>query len=191
MKPIEIETKRLLLRQWQPKDFPAFATLNANPNVMKYFPNILNAQQSNELARKIQADIEQRGWGFWAVEIKKTIPFIGFVGLSIPRANLPFNPCVEIGWRLDELYWGKGYATEAACAVLNVAFNKLNLAEIVAFTAQINEPSRNVMKRIGMHYNGEMFDHPDIESNNILKKHVLYRLAKQRWESALSEIIKG
>jgi NADPH:quinone reductase-like Zn-dependent oxidoreductase len=118
---IEYETERLCLRQWQAGDFNSFATLNADPKVMEYFPEPLSSQASTDMAEKIRALIQRRGWGFWAVEVKGAESFIGFCGLHIPTATLPFSPCVEIGWRLSSAHWGKGYATEAARGALNLA----------------------------------------------------------------------
>ena len=98
--PIEFETERLFMRQWRPSDRAPFAELNADPRVMEYFPAPLERDESDALADRCQALIEQRGWGFWAVELKGSAEFIGFLGLHVPIAELPFSPCVEIGWRL-------------------------------------------------------------------------------------------
>ncbi len=181
MKPIQITTPRLYLRQWQPEDRPAFAALNADPLVMRYFPGPLSPSASDELARRLQGLIQERGWGCWAVEIPGTVPFIGFVGLHVPSANLPFSPCVEIAWRLAADFWGKGYASEAADAVLRVGFEQLGLDEIVSFATATNHRSIAVMQRLGMSHTGEIFDHPEIPIDNALRPHVLYRLTKAQW----------
>ena len=111
----------------------------------------------------------------------QTGEFIGFVGLSVPRrAELPFMPCVEIGWRLAQAHWGRGYATEAARACLQVGFGPLALAEIVSFTSLINRPSRALMARIGMRDSGEDFDHPALPEGSELRRHCLYRIARGR-----------
>ena len=178
---IEFETERLRLRQWQESDFGSFAALNADPQVMEYFPEPLSSQASIEMAEKIGSLIEQRGWGFWAVEVKAAEPFIGFCGLHVPTATLPFSPCVEIGWRLSSAHWGKGYASEAARGSLNVAFQQLELSEIVSFTTVGNQRSRRVMERIGMKYSGK-FEHPSLPENSLLRPHVLYRLQREQWE---------
>jgi len=108
--PIEFQTTRLLLRQWTPADRAPFATMNADPRVMRHFPALLSRAESDAMADRCQALIEERGWGFWAVELKASGAFIGFVGLHTPSATLPFSPCVEIGWRLAADYWGQGSA---------------------------------------------------------------------------------
>ena len=104
--------------------------------------------------------------------------FIGFVGLNEPRFEAHFTPAVEIGWRLARGAWGHGYATEAARAVLAYAFDELQLDEVVSFTTVENWRSRRVMERIGMSYDpaGD-FDHPNVTDERI-RPHVLYRLAR-------------
>jgi RimJ/RimL family protein N-acetyltransferase len=169
------ETPRLLLRSWQDSDLPAFAAINADPNVMKYFPAPLSRAESDTMAERIRTSMQQQGWGFWAIAVKGGCPFIGFVGLAIPGDDLPCSPCVEIGWRLAAEHWGQGYASEAANCALEVAFKTLNLAEVVSFTAESNHPSRRVMARIGMTFNGETFEHPRLPPGHPLRKHVLYR----------------
>ncbi|NOX43531.1 MAG: GNAT family N-acetyltransferase [Gammaproteobacteria bacterium] len=182
-KIIEIDTKRLKLRQWRKDDLPIFAKLNADPVVMKYYPDVLSEKQSNEMAEKIESSIAQRGWGFWAVEKTDNKNFIGFVGLNEPTYDLPVTPCVEIGWRLAKKYWGNGYATEAAKAAMVVAFDKLNFSEIVSFTSVSNKQSRAVMERLGMINMQENFEHPLIPENSPLREHVLYKIEKQHWKA--------
>lgn len=84
---------------------------------------------------------------------------------------------VEIGWRFTRSAWGKGYATEAAKACREWAFNQLGLPQIISFTAQTNRPSRGVMERIGMVHKPERdFDHPRIPNDSPLQRHVFYQL---------------
>lgn len=173
-----IRTKRVLLREWQPEDLNQFASLNADPKVMEFFPAPLTREQSDALAQKIIRLIGQRGWGFWALEIPGVADFAGFVGLNVPEDDLIFNPCVEIGWRLAYQYWGKGYATEAARAVLEVGFVDLGLKEIVAFTAAANIRSQKVMQNLEMIRDETGFDHPAVDIGHPLRAHVLYRIAK-------------
>ncbi|MFC0225156.1 GNAT family N-acetyltransferase [Serratia aquatilis] len=173
------ETPRLLMRSWQDSDLPAFAAINADPNVMKYFPAPLSRAESDTMAERIRALMQQQGWGFWAVEVKGGSPFIGFVGLASAGDDLPCSPCVEIGWRLAAEHWGQGYASEAANCALELAFNTLQLTEVVSFTAENNHPSRRVMARIGMTFSGETFEHPRLPPGHPLRKHVLYRKRRQ------------
>lgn len=178
---IELETCRLRMRQWKRDDWPFFAALNADPVVMEYFPATLTKSESENMADKIYDLLTEHGWGFWAVEEKKSNMFIGFVGLHRPIAELPFTPCVEIGWRLARQFWGKGYATEAAHAALKVAFEVLNLKKVYSFTSACNTRSIAVMERLHMVNIVQNFEHPDIPEGHCLREHVLYRLSVDRW----------
>jgi len=181
---IELKTERLLLRQWRKSDFVDFALLNADPVVMEFFPNVLSEDESNTLANKIESLIAERGWGFWAVEHISNKVFIGFVGLHEPHYELPFNPCVEIGWRLARQYWGKGYATEAGKAALEFAFNHLKLNEVYSFAVVDNMKSIAVMERLKLKNTLSNFEHPMIPENSPLREHVLYKIDKASWDSS-------
>ena len=185
-KPI-IQTERLILRQWREEDLKPFATLNADIRVMEYFPSILSLEESDLMMKRMQAKIEKRGWGFWAVSLTADEKFIGFIGMNdVDQVSLPahFTPAVEVGWRLAYPFWGKGYATEGALACLKYGFETLSLEEIVSFTAVQNMRSRAVMERIGMHHDSkEDFDHPKLPKGHRLRKHVLYRLKALEWQT--------
>ncbi|MDF0750935.1 GNAT family N-acetyltransferase [Marinobacter sp. 71-i] len=176
-----IRTKRLVLRQWNDEDLQPFAQMCADKGVMEFFPKLLTEGESFSMGRTIRSLIAERGWGFWAVEIPGKSRFIGFVGLHIPKDNMPFSPCVEIGWRLAKDYWGMGYAAEAANESLRYAFTHLDLDEVVSFTTVRNIRSQAVMKKIGMSY-ASNFMHPDLESSDPLCEHVLYKISRSQWE---------
>lgn len=173
----ELETGRLLLRAWRPEDLGPLAALNADSRVMACFPACLDRMQSDALAERFQMALTERGWGVWAVELKETGRFVGFVGLNEVSTGLPFSPCVEILWRLAYGCWGRGYALEAARAVLDIAFGSLGLAEVVAFTASLNQRSRVLMRRLGMTEVG-FFDHPALPDGHYLREHVLFRIKR-------------
>ena len=185
-----LETKRLYLRQWQASDFAIFAEMNADPEVMRYFPKVLSAKVSDIIAKKCQQLIADKGWGLWAVSVKDDAKnsggFIGFVGLNDTHADMSFGPAVEIAWRLHKDYWGYGYATEAARAALNFAFDELALDEVVSFTAFINKRSQLVMERLGMTDMKEDFYHPMLAAEHRLAKHVLYKIARQQWQNTVA-----
>ena len=170
-----IRTSRLLLRPWRTADRAAFAALNADSRVMEYFPAVLTRDESDALADRIERHFAEYGFGLWAVEVPGVVPFAGFIGLSIPRFNAHFTPCVEVGWRLAAEHWRHGYATEGARSALAFGFHHLGLQEIVSFTVPVNGPSRRVMERIGMNHDAsDDFDHPD--APDALRRHVLYRI---------------
>ncbi|WP_323845943.1 GNAT family N-acetyltransferase [Microbulbifer magnicolonia] len=180
-KLIEPQTERLLLRQWRDCDREPFAAMNADPRVMEFFPAILDRAASDAAVDRGSAHIAEYGWGFWAAERREDGKFIGFVGLKHAPAELPFSPCVEIGWRLAVPYWGCGYAGEAATATLRVAFEQLQLAEVVSFTALQNIRSQRVMQRLGMREDPLTFEHPLVPLGSPLRRHCLYRLSASEW----------
>ncbi|MBJ6352137.1 MULTISPECIES: GNAT family N-acetyltransferase [unclassified Acinetobacter] len=176
-----IETQRLILRQWKESDVEPFITMGLDQDVMQFFPNLLTPQESVNLIQKISSLIDKNGWGFWAVELKETHQFIGFIGLHSQPEQFDFSPCVEIGWRLAKEFWKQGYATEAAKAALDYGFNVLNLDKIVSFTATINTPSQAVMERLGMH-KVKYFNHPKVPVEHVLREHVLYETYNSKLE---------
>lgn len=174
---IESATPRLLLRQWRSSDRAPFAALNADPRVMEFFPSPLTRVESDALADRCATHIAESGWGVWAVERKDTGDFVGFVGLHVPTAPLPFSPCTEAAWRLAFDHWGHGFATEAAREALRIGFEVRGLEEIVSFTVVANRRSRAVMERLGMTESG-LFEHPNVAIGSPLREHCLYRLRR-------------
>jgi ribosomal-protein-alanine N-acetyltransferase len=175
----QIQTDRLILRRWREADLAPFAVLNSNPRVCQFLPGPLTREQSDDLASRIAANFDRYGFGLWAVEVLGGEPFIGFIGLSVPRFESHFMPCVEIGWRLSSDHWGHGYATEGARAVLAFAFDVAGLREIVSFTVPDNTRSRRVMAKVGMkHDPAEDFDHPFLAEGDRLRRHVLHRISR-------------
>ena len=177
--PRELQTERLLLRRWRAEDRKPFAALNADSRVMEHFPGTQTPEESDAAISRIQAHFDQRGYGLWAVEVVGGAPFVGFVGLCVPRFEAAFTPCVEIGWRLAVEHWGRGYATEGARAALAFGFEQLGLAEIFSFTVPANVRSRRVMEKIGMtHDERDDFEHPQLPEGHRLRRHVLYRIKR-------------
>jgi RimJ/RimL family protein N-acetyltransferase len=181
----ELHTPRLLMRRWRTEDRAPFAALNADPVVMEHFPSPLTAAESDALVDLIEAGLDERGWGLWAVEVQDSHAFIGFVGLNPATFDAPFTPAVEVGWRLAREQWGQGFATEGARAAVEFAFVDLELDEIVSFTTHGNTRSRRVMERVGMRRDPtDDFDNPNVPEGNPYRPHVLYRLDRTAWAQA-------
>ncbi len=173
----EHRTERLLLRRWRAEDREPFAAMNADPRVMEFFPALLSRVESDARVEAIERHWREHGFGLWAVEVPGVAAFVGFVGLSMPRFEAAFTPCVEVAWRLAAEFWGRGYATEAARAAVEFGFGRLGLKEIVSFTVPANVRSRRVMEKLGMtHEAEEDFEHPLLVVGHPLRRHVLYRL---------------
>jgi RimJ/RimL family protein N-acetyltransferase len=179
---IEFTTARLNLRRWRESDRAPFAAMNADPEVMRYFPALWPPAMSNKVVDNWLSQFDAQGWSNWAVEITGTSEFIGFIGLSVPRRQLPFSPCVEIGWRLAPSYWHRGFATEGGRGALSIGFNRLGLSEIVSFTSITNRPSRAVMERIGMQNANMDFEHPGVPEGHPLRPHCLYKISRAEWK---------
>lgn len=182
---VELKTGRLLLRQWREEDLEPFFAISSDPVAMEYYPAQLSRAESDALACRFQSLIADRGWGFWVVELLEERRFIGFVGLHEPTYELPVTPCVEIGWCLARAYWHQGYATEAATASLDFAFNELGLDVVYSFTSVGNHRSWAVMERLGMVNSGNNFEHPILPEGHPLREHCLYKITGDRWRSGL------
>ena len=176
----KLETTRIVLRQWRSEDYAEFASMNADPDVMRYFPSLLSRKESDALTKKLDNLVAQKGWGFWVAQRKSDNAFIGLVGLN-QADDLPVASCVEVGWRLAKAYWGKGYATEAATAALVFAFSILEKDQVAAFTTIENSRSRKVMSKLGMENRNENFFHPRISENSGLREHVYYEISRERF----------
>ena len=175
----DLQTSRLVLRQWREADLEPFAALNADPEVMFHFPSPLTRAQSDALAERERIRISENGWGLWAAERVSDGAFLGFIGLAEHRFDAHFTPAVEVGWRLAREYWGNGYATEGGRAAITFAFEELALDEIVSFTTVGNTRSVAVMDRLGMtHDAADDFEHPLLPHDDPLRPHVLYRLRR-------------
>jgi len=180
-----LTTARLILRPWRNIDLAPFAALNADPRVMEFFPKVLDRSESDAMAGRIIEHFAQHGFGLWAVEAQGVADFIGFVGLSVPRFEAHFTPCVEIGWRLACDHWGHGFATEAARAALDFGFDRLQLPEVVSMTVPANRHSWRVMEHLGMTRSpADDFDHPLLAEGHPLRRHVLYRMTRSAWIAA-------
>ncbi|WP_052466229.1 GNAT family N-acetyltransferase [Mobilicoccus massiliensis] len=164
-------TARLILRQWRPSDLEPFAQLNADPEVMRFFPAPLSREESDALAERIRLRIEEAGVGLFALELRESGEFLGFTGLNPMPEWSPGSGFLEIGWRLRREAWGRGYATEAALECLRFA-GEHGVPEVWSLTARLNIPSIAVMRRIGLEYVAAL-DHPDVDGP--LKPHVFYR----------------
>lgn len=182
----QLESARLVLRQWRDDDLGEFAAMSSDPQVMRYFPAPLTRLEAAALIGRIRGHFNEYGFGLWALERKDSGAFIGMTGLAQVNFDAHFTPAVEIVWRLARRHWGQGYASEAAWTCLRCAFAQLRLEQVVSFTAQSNLPSQKVMEAIGMLPDpAGNFDHPRLPKGHPLRPHVLYRIDRAHWEQTL------
>ena len=172
-----LETERLRLVDFTAGHLGDFAAMNADPDVMAFFPARLSREKSAVMLHRLIAHREQHGFSLFALHLKSDHRFVGFSGLLRVDFEAHFTPAVEIGWRLPKFAWGQGLGPEAARACLAHGFGKIGLTDIVSFTAAINQRSIRVMEKIGMqHDTADDFDHPNLAADDPLCHHVLYRL---------------
>lgn len=177
-----LETERLILRRLRPDDVEAFAAMNADPEVMRYFPGCLDRTETEALVERMDAHFDRHGFGWWVVEVPDVTSFVGFVGLMRPAFHAHFTPCVEVGWRFVRHAWGQGYATEAGRASVDFAFDHLSIDEVVSMAVADNRRSTRVMERLGMSRRPQDdFGHPKLPFEHPLRRHVLYRVSRRRW----------
>jgi RimJ/RimL family protein N-acetyltransferase len=172
-----IQTSRLIMRRWQDSDREPFADLNGDPETMQYFAATIDRAASDAFVDVMESRFDEQGYGLWALEVAGTGDFIGFTGLNPMPAGVPGAGGMEVGWRLARPAWHHGYATEAARAALDVAFNGAGLPEIWSMTAVLNEPSQAVMRRLGL-TQADYFEHPNVPVGHRIRPHVVYHLAR-------------
>jgi RimJ/RimL family protein N-acetyltransferase len=181
-----IRTERLILRNWEERDRDLFHRINSDETVMEYFPFRRDRAEADARMDEISTEIAARGYGWTAVEIAATGQCIGFVGLHDAEIEPVVPPgSIEIGWRLAPEFWGFGYVTEAASALLDYGFDRLDKAEIVSFAVLRNNRSTAVMERLGMRRDpASDFDHPNVpDTHPQLKRHAMYRLSRDDWQA--------
>jgi RimJ/RimL family protein N-acetyltransferase len=180
------ETPRLILGTWLQSDRDLFREINADPKVMEFFPFRRSHEEADAFLGKLNGMMTSDGLGFYAMVLKETDEPVGFCGLSHP--NLPGifpNEAIEIGWRLATRFWGNGYVTEAAGALLDKAFSQTNIDSVVSFAVAANHRSTNVMQRLGMQRRQDLdFDHPRVPTTHPhLKRHVVYTVSRGEWQA--------
>lgn len=147
-----LATERLRLRRWVRDDLEPYADLCADPEVMRWIADG-ETRSLGECKSEIggfERAWNERGYGLFALTLRDSAEFLGFVGLSVPAFLPEILPAVEIGWRLARSHWGNGYATEGARAVLGFAFDQVGLERVVSAHQVGNVASERVMKKLGM-----------------------------------------
>lgn len=175
-----IETPRLILRTWQPKDADSYYLINQDPLVVEFLYGRLTKEQVHDFIVLMNLRQNEYGYSLWATELKMTGELIGFIGINRADFVADFTPDIEIGWRLGSKFWGNGYATEGAKASLKYGFDEIGLEEIVSFTVPANKRSIRVMEKIGMQrdLDGD-FSHPKVPIDHPLSNCVLYRIRSE------------
>lgn len=179
MKNYLFKSERLGFRDWLDSDKSEMFIINSDPKVMEFFPSLPSQEQTEQFVEKMKHQFNEKGLCYFAVDKLINNEFIGFIGISEQDFKSDFTPCIDIGWRLSQKEWGKGYATEGAKRCLDYAFNELNIDEIKSICPIINEKSERVMEKLGMRKD-KIFKHPLLSNFKELETCVLYSKVKKR-----------
>lgn len=165
--PLAVDTPRLLLRQFTMTDVPALHSILNEPGIMDYFPPTTPPDEAR-VQRFIGNQIkhwEDRGYGWWAAELKESNALLGWCGLQY----LPESDETEVGYLLTHSVWGRGYATEGARAAVEAGFAYLGLSEIIGLTHPDNIASQRVLQKVGLEFLGE-FEYFGITCKKFVRK---------------------
>lgn len=174
------ETERLVLRDWRDEDWAPFWEGTNTPEVMRWLGGVADEAKRQGAQGRLLGYERDHGHTFWCVERKGDGAIIGFCGLK--RSNQSGGPMgmMEVGWRLREDSWGKGYAKEAASASLDLAFDRFGADEVIALTVNQNEPSWGLMKRLGMRRREDL-DFANADFNEEDPTIIVYSIAREAW----------
>ena len=150
-----IETARIFLRVYTPEDLDALHAIRNDPDVYQYFPSYYSPPPKEKVREGIARHTKrwrENNFGEFAVVEKASGKLIGYCGLMY----LDNTEEIEIYYGFPKKYWGRGFATEAAQAVLKFAFEEVNLAQVVGVTNPKNIASQKVLEKIGLKFQGEI-----------------------------------
>jgi RimJ/RimL family protein N-acetyltransferase len=160
-----LQTDRLSLREMRQTDYPDLCKILQDPDVMYAYEGAFNANEVQEWLDKQMNSYRKYGFGLWAVILNETGEMIGQCGLTVQKYST--HQVLEVGYLFQKAFWHRGYATEAAIACRDHAFDILNADEVFSIIRDNNMASQNVAKRIGMkirdtfikHYRGMDMPH--------------------------------
>ena len=177
------ETDRLILRDWRQEDWALFWQATNTPNVMRWLGGVCDEAKREGAQERLLSYKRDHGHTFWCVERKDDAAILGFCGLK--RCNQAGGPIgmTEVGWRLREDAWGKGYAREAASESLGLAVAHYGADEVIALTVEGNAPSWGLMLRLGMQRREDLdFANSDFDPDS--GTIIVYSVTREQWEAA-------
>lgn len=186
MAEFRVETERLILRDWRDADWKAFFRHTNTGGVMRWLGGLMDQGGQSRMRARLESYRDEYGHNFWVVERKADGGYLagellGFCGLK--RANQEGAPIgdFEIGWRLREDAWGRGYAREAAEASLRAGFEQFGAPHIIALTVEQNIASWGLMERLGMWRRPDLdFASTDFDPGG--GTIIVYSLTREEWE---------
>lgn len=166
MSKIILNTQRLRLEKIEKSHLNDLYALVSNPKVQRYFPKTLNRNETKEFYEKIQNRYETDGYCYWAVVREGDNQFIGICGIL--KQEVDGQVETEIGYRILDMFWGKGYGTEAAEGCIKYAKEKLKKTSVISLIRSVNAPSKRVAEKNGLKFEKESIFHG--------LPHLVYRL---------------
>ena len=152
---IILETERLSLREIAEDDLDDLLEIWGDPEAMRFFPLTLDRQAMREWIERNQRRYEQYGHGLWAVTLRGERKLLGDCGLVVQEVDGVEE--LEVGYHFNRKYWGRGFATEAARACMDYAFDQLGRRRIISMIRPENVPSRRVAERNGLRVEKDVF----------------------------------
>lgn len=155
---VQLETDRLLLRDFEMDDDRNIFELDSDPEVHRFLgaKPLTTLQQAQEVIRSVRQQYIDNGIGRWAVINKQNGLFIGWAGLKYMREVTNGQVLFyDLGYRFKKDHWGKGYATEAAKALVDHGFQKMKLQDVFAMADAGNAASRRVLEKTGLVHQGQ------------------------------------
>ena len=174
------ETDRLILRDWREEDWPFFWEGTNTPGVMRWLGGVCDGAKRDAAQQRLLSYDREHGHTFWCVERRSDGAILGFCGLK--RSNQTGGPLgmMEVGWRLREDAWGRGYAKEAATASLDLAFDRFDAEEVIAMTVQRNTASWGLMRLLGMRRRDDLdFDNAEFDKEDPVI--IVYSIDRASW----------
>jgi RimJ/RimL family protein N-acetyltransferase len=169
---MNIETERLVLRTFRESDTDAYAEMVGDAEVMRFLGGkVMSRQEAWRNMAMVLGHWHLRGYGFWAVEERASGELVGRVGCWKPEGW----PSLEVGWTLRRAHWGRGYATEAARASLEYAFETLDRPHVISLIDPNNTNSIRVAERLG--------ERPEGEWEVFGMKVVIYGIDREQWRA--------
>lgn len=154
---IILQTERLYLREMTQEDFPALCLMLQDAEVMTAYEHVFDDAEAQEWLDRQRARYARYGFGLWAVILKESDTMIGQCGLTMQDCD--GREVLEIGYLFQKAYWHQGYATEAAIACKQYAFDVLQAEEVYSIIRDTNTTSRRVALRNGMTQQGHFVKH--------------------------------
>lgn len=168
-----LTTPRLLLREMTQDDYLALHAILTDPETMRYYPHPYDDAGVQRWIDWTLENYRTHGFGLWAVTLRETGEFIGECGITLQPIHGQWLP--EIGYHISKAHWRKGYASEAAKACIDLAFERFRFPAVYSYMKAENEPSWRTAMKNGMTFQEEYDDPVNTRTR-------VYRLDRETWK---------